>query len=312
MRVFVTGGAGFIGSHLVDSLVEEGHEVVVYDDLSTGDLKNIKYQIDNNNVRFIRADLLNLPYLIESMAGSEMVFHLAAHSDIRRGIENTKADLENETIGTYNILESMRLNQIKRIVFSSSATIYGDTQAPVNEEHGPLLPISLYGAGKLAGEGLISAFCHLFGMQSWVNRFTNIIGSRGNHGVIFDFAHKLRNNTGELEILGNGSQFRPFLHVRECVDGIIFGFKHAHETVNLLNIGVDSTTDVNTVARIVVKEMGLTEVQFKYTGGNRGWNGDAPYLNFDTTKLKKLGWQAKLSSDEAVVRAAREIIEEMN
>jgi UDP-glucose 4-epimerase len=311
-RIFVTGGAGFIGSHLVDRLMSEGHEVIVYDNFSAGRMENIAHHLDKNNFKMIKEDLLSLPVLTRAMAGCRTVFHIAAHADVRSGASDTRIDLEDGIIATSNVLEAMRRNGIKEIVFASSASIYGETSAlAVKEDHGPLFPISLYGAAKIAGEALISAYCHTFGMQAWMFRFANIVGARRRQGVVYDFVRKLMVNTAELEILGDGNQCKPYLHVSECVDGILRGYCHSSDRVNVFNLGVDSATDVHTIARIIVEEMGLDGVRFRYTGGDRGWNGDSPQLRFDMAHMKKLGWQAKLSSDEAVVRAAREIIEEL-
>ncbi len=204
----------------------------------------------------------------------------------------------------------MKVNQLGKIVFASSSTVYGEAGIrPVGEDYGPLLPISLYGASKLACEGLISAFCHLFDMQAWIFRFANVVGARSSHGVIFDFINKLKQNATELEILGNGTQEKPYLHVDDCIDGILFGLKHSQERVNVLNLGVDSSTNVTAIANMLVEVMGLSRVKFSYTGGNRGWRGDIPQVRFDITKMKNLGWKPKYSSDEAVRRAIKDILE---
>jgi UDP-glucose 4-epimerase len=245
------------------------------------------------------------------MRGCRSVFHIAAHADVRSGTDNTRIDLENGTIATYNVLEAMRRNNIKETVFASSASVYGETPPlPMSEDRGPLQPISLYGASKLAAEGLISAYCHTFDMRGWMFRFANIVGARRRQGVVYDFVHRLKQNAAELEILGDGSQCKPYLHVSECVDGILYGYAHASERVNLFNIGVDSATNVRAIAAIVVREMGLKDVKLKFGSENRGWPGDAPQLRFDMSKMQKLGWRARLSSDEAVRLAAREHVAE--
>ncbi len=311
MRYFVTGGAGFIGSHLADRLVAQG-EVTVYDNLSSGKAEFILHHIGGPNFHFIEGDLLDWQKLAESMKNHEVVFHLAANPDARLGIDRTDLDLKQETIATYNVLEAMRINGSKKIVFSSSGTIYGETPViPLPENYGPVLPISLYGAGKVASEALISAFCHSFDMRSWIFRFANIVGPRATHGVIYDFIHKLNQNPNELEILGDGTQEKPYLWVGDCVDGVLFGSSNSDQRVNVFNLGCESTTDVKTIAELVVGAMGSGEVRFKYTGGDRGWTGDVPQVRLDVGKMKTLGWEAKLTSDQAVERAIGEIIPEV-
>ena len=308
MKTFVTGGAGFIGSHIVDRLISEGNTVTVYDDLSSGKKEFINHHINNDNFAFINADLINQKTLDEEIKNHDVVFHIAANPDVRLGAQKPEI-AKKDILATYNILDAMRKNKIKKIVFSSSSTIYGETPAiPLTEEYGPLLPISVYGAAKLAAEGLISSFCHTFDMQGWIFRFANVVGERGTHGVIVDFINKLRKNPKELEILGDGKQKKPYLYVTECVDGFMHGFIYANEQINVFNLGVDSATQVTRIGELVVEEMGLKDVEFKYTGGKRGWKGDIPYFQFDISKMKKLGWTPRLSSDEAVRKAIRELL----
>ncbi len=311
MKIFVTGGAGFIGSHLVDKLIEKGNTVTVYDNLSSGDKQFIKQHFENKNFRFIKADLLDIKKLKKEMKNHEVVFHIAANPHVRLGERQTDLDLNQGIIATYNILESMRLNDIKKIVFSSSSVVYGETLAiSLPETYGPTLPISFYGAGKLGAEGLISAFCGTFDFQSWIYRFANIVGTRGTHGVIVDFIDKLRKNPAELEILGNGRQQKPYIHVSDCVDAIIFGFEKSNEPLNLFNISCDTTTTVTRIAEILTEEMNLKNVKFKYTGGERGWKGDIPRFQLDAKKINKLGWKAKYTSDEAIRKSIKELLEE--
>jgi len=309
MKVFVTGGAGFIGSHLADKLVNTGYDVTVYDNLSSGEEKYIQHNFEKENFNFVKGELLDLEKIKKEIQGHELVFHIAANPFVRLGESQTKLDLEQGAIATYNVLEAMRLNDINKIVFSSSSVVYAETPViDIPETYGPTLPISLYGAGKLAAEGLISAFCGTFDFQTWIYRFANIVGSRGTHGVIVDFIDKLRKNPKELEILGDGRQQKPYLHVSDVVDGILHGYQNSHDKINLYNLGCDSNTTVTRIAEMVVEEMGLSDVEFKYTGGSRGWKGDVPRFQLDAQKINKLGWKAKYSSDDAVRKSIQEVL----
>lgn len=309
-KMFVTGGAGFIGSHLVDRLTDDGNEITVYDNLSSGRKDYIRHHFSKNDFVFVEADLLDFETLKQSMKGHEIVWHLAANPEAREGISKTDLDLRIGTIATYNVLEAMRLNEIKKMVFSSSGTVTGETPIiPIPEDYGPLLPISLYGASKLACEGLISAFCHIFNMQAWIFRFANIVGSRATHGVIYDFINKLKGNPQELEILGDGAQEKPYLLVEDCIDGVLYAFHNADSQCAVFNLGCTTTTTVTRIAQIIVEEMGLKDVKFKYSGGERGWPGDIPQFRFNVEKMKKLGWEARHSSEEAVRIAVRRLLE---
>jgi UDP-glucose 4-epimerase len=310
MKAFVTGGAGFIGSHLVDALIQNGHTVTVYDNLSSGNKQFIQHHLSKEDFIFAKADLLDLKRVTQEIQGHDIVFHLAANPHVRLGETQTDLDMKQGVIATYNVLEAMRLHDIKKIVFSSSSVVYGETPGSLlPETYGPTLPISLYGAGKLGAEGLISAFCGTFDFQSWIYRFANVVGIRGTHGVIVDFIEKLRKNTKQLEILGDGKQCKPYLYVSDCVDGILYGYTHSHEKMNLFNLSCDTTTTVTRIAEMVVEEMGLQNVIFRYTGGIRGWRGDVPRFQLDAKKINTLGWNATLSSDEAVRKAIRDVLD---
>ena len=311
MKAFVTGGAGFIGSHLVDHLMQQG-SVTVYDNFTSGRRDFIRHHIGKKNFSLIKADLLDLDALKDAIAGHDIVFHLAANPDARLGNSNTSLDLHQETIVTYNVLEAMRVNNIRKIVFSSSGTIYGEVPVkPIQEDYGPTLPISLYGAGKLASEGLISAFCNTFDMQAWIFRFANIVGDRGTHGVIFDFINKLKKNPDELEILGDGMQEKPYLEVNDCIRGILFVLQHSHDRVNVYNLGCDSSTNVTTIAKMVLEEMNLQKAKCIYTGSDRGWPGDVPQYRCNCTKVNRLGWKAAHTSDEAVRITVKALVKEL-
>ncbi len=307
--LFVTGGAGFIGSHLVDRLMTDGNRVTVYDNLVSGKKNDIEHHIGKEGFQFIEADLLDFGKLKEAMEGHEIVWHLGANTDIPGGNRVTDLDLSNCTVATRNVLEAMRANGTNKILFASSACVYGDTSPyPLDETFGPLHPINLYGAGKLACEGLISAYSHLFGIKAWMFRFANVVGARMGHGVIYDFIQKLKRNPRELEILGDGYQEKPYFLVEDCIDGMLCAFLNADVQYDVFNLGCESFTTVTTIARIVTEEMGLVGAKFKYTGGKRGWPGDAPVIHFQVEKIKKLGWTAKNTSDEAVRIAARRLL----
>lgn len=306
---FVTGGSGFIGSHLVDRLLEEEANVTVYDNISSGKKENIEQQIGRENFQFIKADLIYFDTLKEAMKGHEIIWHLGANTDIPGGNKMTDLDLKNCTIATYNVLEAMRQLGIDKILFTSSATVYGDAPPqPFSETFGPLLPISLYGAGKLACEGLVSAYCHLFGIRAWIFRFANVVGARMGHGVIHDFIEKLRANPKELEILGDGKQEKPFFLTEDCIEGMLCAFQNSNSLCDVFNLGCNSVTSVPKVAQIVAEEMGLSNVKFRYTGGTRGWPGDVPVVHFNVERMKMLGWQVRYSSDEAVRIATRRLL----
>jgi UDP-glucose 4-epimerase len=310
MKAFVTGGAGFIGSHLVDILIKQGHTVTVYDNLSSGNKEFISKHLKHDACRFIKADLLALKKVEKEIAGHDTVFHFAANPHVRLGETHTDLDMNQGVVATYNVLEAMRRHAIKKIVFSSSSVVYGETtELSLPETYGPTLPISMYGAGKLGAEGLISAFCGTFDFQAWMYRFANVVGTRGTHGVIVDFIEKLKKNPNELEILGDGKQCKPYLYVSDCVEGILFGLSSSHDHMNLFNLSCDTTTTVTRIAEMVVQEMELKNVAFKYTGGLRGWKGDVPRFQLDAHKMNKLGWRATLTSDEAVRKAIRDVLD---
>lgn len=309
MKAFITGGAGFIGSHLVDTLLNTHNSVTVYDNLSSGDKTFIQHHMNEKDFHFIQADLLNLKRVTKELQGHDIVFHLAANPHVRLGETQTDLDLNQGIVATYNVLEAMRQNNIKKIVFSSSSVVYGETREPsLPETYGPTLPISMYGAGKLGAEGLISAFCGTFDFQAWMYRFANVVGARGTHGVIVDFIEKLRKNPQELEILGDGKQCKPYLYVSDCVNGILYGYTHSNEKMNLFNLSCDTTTTVTRIAEMVTEEMGLSNVRFKYTGGIRGWKGDVPRFQLNAAKMNHLGWKATLTSDEAVRKAIKDVL----
>lgn len=308
---FITGGAGFIGSHLVDELVARGCEVTVYDNFSVGSRQFLEKASDSGRLKIIEGDLLDLELLTQAVGGHDIVFHLSANPEARWGIENTRLDLEQETIATYNCLEAMRRQDVSRIALASSGTVYGDSPDPMVEDCIPSLPISLYGAGKLASEALVSAFCGTFDFQAWIFRFSNIIGPRGTHGAMVDFFKKLTADPTTLQILGDGTQAKPYIHVKDLMAAILFILGSTDEQVNIFNIGTGSVTTVTEIAEMVIEEFGLANVRLEYTGGDRGWPGDVPQSRFNTTKLERLGWTSPRPSNEAVRKSAQELAEEI-
>jgi len=310
MRYFVTGGAGFIGSFVVDRLAKK-NMVTVYDNLSTGKEEFIASHFGQPYFKFIKADLLDFHRLHEAMRDHESVWHIAANPDIRKGTESTRVDLEQNTLATYNALEAARRCDVKTFVFSSTSTVYGRAKVmPTPEDAGPCLPISLYGASKLACEGLVSAYAELYGIKSWIYRFANIIGHRSTHGIIYDMVEKLNKDRRTLEVLGDGKQRKSYLLVEECVDAMVFGFRHAKGQVNYFNLGARDHVTVKRIIDIIVEEAKLKDTKVKYTGGESGWKGDVPRFLLDTRKMVRLGWRAKHTSEEAIREAARIVITE--
>ena len=312
MRALVTGGAGFIGSHLIDELVDAGYEVKIIDNLSSGDLNLISHQMEAGNVEFVQGDLTVLDDVMQATKNIDCVFHMAANPDIRLGTQITDTDLKQGTIATYNILESMRINDVKKIVFASSSVVYGeDAPMPTPENHGPCLPISLYGASKLGSEGLITSWVGTFDFQAWIFRFANIIGERGTHGVIFDFIHKLKRDNSRLEVLGNGLQEKSYMEVKDCVKAMMHIYNNQKSSINLYNLGSHDTCSVRRIAEIVVEETGCNDALIEYTGGDRGWAGDIPRAMLSIEKMLSTGYDVNYNSEAAVRHTTRCLIEEI-
>lgn len=310
MRSFVVGGAGFIGSHMVDRLAERG-PVTVYDNLSVGKRAWIQGHLDAGRATLIEGDALDLEKLAEAVRGHDLVVHLAANPEARWGLERTRLDLEQGTIATYNVLEAMRRASVPRLIFSSSGTVYGETEKACAEGDLGNLPISLYGASKFAGEALISAFVECFGLRANIYRFGNVVGPRGTHGAALDFLKKLRDRKTELEVLGDGRQSKPYLFVTDCVDGILFGLDHAQEKLNVFNLAPADATSVARIAELCVAASPYKDAAIRYTGGDRGWPGDVPRSRMDAGKLAALGFRLSMTSDEAVARAVAALAREV-
>lgn len=315
-KAILTGGAGFIGSHLVDALISRGCEVAVLDNLSGGKLNNLARWCGNSRFSFVQGDLLKPNDIKDTIANCEVVFHFAASPDVRVGANDTKVDYEQNILATYNLLEAMRKsNSCKGIVFTSSSTVYGEAKIiPTTENYGPLKPISLYGASKLACESLISGYAHMFGFKSVICRLANVVGSRCTHGVIYDFVRKLQENPKRLGVLGDGTQKKSYLYIDDCIDAHLIAVENAHDPVEIYNVGSEDTVDVLTIANIVADEMGLDCVEIYKAGGvddGRGWKGDVKEMFLDISKLRRLGWKPKLSSVEAVRLALKDVLSDL-
>ncbi len=313
MRALITGGAGCIGSDLAAALLERGDEVLILDNFSSGRREHIEPLIRQPGFRLIEGDLLDAATVERAVHGAEIVWHLAANPDVKFTPESpTDLDLKQNTLATYNVLEAMRKAGVRRIAFASTSAVYGIQERLPIPEDAPCRPISLYGAAKLAGEALISAFSHLFGIQAWILRFANIVGPKvrkRGRTVIGDFIARLKENPEELLILGDGRQRKSYLTAAECIEAMLFVVDHAREPLNIYNLGGRDAITVTRIAELVVEAMGLEGVRFRYTGGEGGWPGDVPRFTLDVTRLERLGWRARLNSEESVREAIRQLLE---
>jgi UDP-glucose 4-epimerase len=302
MRALVTGGAGFIGSTLVDRLLADGHTVVAFDNFSTGQERFLEIALPRPAFTLVRGDTLDLAALTAAMRGADMVFHLAANADVRFGTDHPRKDLEQNTIATFNVLEAMRETGVRRIAFASTGSIYGEAAVIPTPETAPFpVQTSLYGASKLAGEGLIQAYCEGFGFQAWIFRFVSILGERYTHGHVFDFYRKLADDPSRLPVLGNGRQRKSYLYVQDCIDAIFVALERAADKVNIFNLGTDEYCELNDSIRWITGHLGVTPT-LEYSGGHRGWIGDNPFIFLDTARIRGLGWTPRLSIREAVLR----------
>jgi len=305
MKTIVTGGAGFIGSHLVDRLLGEEHSVTVIDNMSCGHTDNLKQHLGNHRLAVHSVDIRDGAQLDKIFKGHDVVFHMAAHANIRESLADHLSDLQNNLIGTINILESMVKNDVRDLVFASTSAVYGEaTVKPTPEDFFPV-QTSLYGASKLACEAYAQAYTEFANVRVWSFRFANVVGERCRRGVIWDFVHKLMKNPGELEVLGDGKQSKEYLYVKDCLDGMVTGYQKASEKVNTFNLGAPEQTIVDRVADLVIQEMKLAGVKRVYAGGQRGWIGDNPVVELDLGRIDKLGWKPQLSPEEAIRRTIR-------
>jgi len=304
MHFFVTGGAGFIGSNLVDRLLQLGHSVTAYDNFSTGQERFLEQALSHPTFRLIRGDTLDLDALTEAMraAQAEFVFHLAANADVRFGTQHPRKDLEQNTQATFHVLEAMRACGARRIAFSSTGSVYGEPEIFPTPETAPFpVQTSLYGASKLAGEGLIAAYCEGFGFQGYIFRFVSILGERYTHGHVFDFFRSLRSNPNELRVLGDGHQRKSYLYVQDCIDAMLLVIEKAQDKVNIFNLGTDEYCEVNDSIRWITERVSL-QPKLNYAGDRRGWVGDSPFIFLDCKKVRTLGWMPKLSIREGIIR----------
>jgi UDP-glucose 4-epimerase len=301
-RVFVTGAAGFIGSNLVDRLLADGYDVVGWDNFSTGQQLFLDQARAQSTFRLVEGDNLDLPALTEAMRGCDFVFHLAANADVRFGTEHPRKDHDQNTIATYHVLEAMRANGIRRVAFSSTGSIYGEPEVHPTPEGAPFpVQTSLYGASKLAGEGLLQAYAAGFGYQVFIFRFVSILGERYTHGHVFDFYKKLLANPHEIEVLGNGKQRKSYLYVQDCLAAMLTVIAKSADPVNVYNLGADEYCNVDQSLGWITAHLGLNPTR-NYTGGDRGWIGDSPFIFLDTQKVRALGWKPTLTIREAVIR----------
>lgn len=309
MRYFVTGGAGFIGSNMVDRLLSEPeNEVVAYDNFSTGRREFLEGALKNDRFTLVEGDTLDLDHMTEAMKGADFVFHFAANADVRMGTEHPRKDLEQNTIATYNVLEAMRANGVKRIGFSSTGSVYGEAEVIPTPENAPFpIQTSLYGASKLACEGLLGAYAEGFGFTVYIFRFVSILGERYTHGHVFDFVKKLNADPTRLHILGNGKQRKSYLYVKDCMEAILTVIRNANEKVNIYNLGTDQYCEVNDSVGWICGKLGVNP-EFTYAGGERGWIGDNPFIYLDTKKVRSLGWTPKATIEDGVVKTVEYLL----
>lgn len=308
MDAFVTGAAGFIGSSLVDRLLAAGHGVVGYDNFSTGQRRFLEDASKSSRFKLVEADLLDTGALRSAVAGSDMVFHLAANADVRFGTHHPFKDIEQNTIGTYNVLEAMRANGVRRIAFSSTGSVYGEAAVFPTPENAPFpVQTSLYGNSKMAAEGLITSYCEGFGFQGFIFRFVSILGERYTHGHVFDFYRKLLADPSKLEVLGNGKQRKSYLYVQDCIDAIMIAIERAPDRVNIFNLGQDEYCEVNQSIGWICERLQL-KPRLDYTGGERGWIGDNPFIFLDCSRIRALGWTPKLPIRKGVINTLEYLV----
>ena len=305
MRAFVTGGAGFIGSNLLDRLLSLGHCVTVYDNFSTGQAAFLADAQRQSGFKLVKGDLLDTTTLTEALRGHDFVYHLAANADVRFGTQHPEMDLRQNTLGTFNVLEAMRAHGIRQIAFASTGSIYGETKIVPTPENAPFpIQTSLYGASKLAAEGLIGAYCEGFGFQAYIFRFVSILGERYSHGHVFDFYKQLRDHPETLNVLGDGKQRKSYLYVQDCIDAILLAVEKAPDRVNIFNLGTDEYYQVNDSITWICDYLGLSPKRV-YSGGQRGWIGDNPFIFLDCKRIRAFGWEPRLTIQQGILKTVQ-------
>ncbi len=302
MNYFITGAAGFIASNLADYLLSQGHCVVGFDNFSTGQREFLKNANLNDNFKLIQGDILELNELKQAMRGSEFVFHFAANADVRFGLDHPERDLQQNTIGTFNVLEGMRENGIKKIAFSSTGSVYGEAEVIPTPENAPFpVQTSLYGASKLSGESLLSAYAEGFGFQVWIFRFVSILGERYSHGHVFDFYKSLLSDPTTLQVLGDGKQRKSYLYIGDCISAIMIAVEKSTDKVNIFNLGTDEYCQVNDSISWILKQLNISP-KLLYTGSKRGWIGDNPFIFLDCSKIRSLGWKPEFTIESGIIK----------
>ncbi len=309
MRILITGVAGFVGSNFLDYLLSKGHHIIGVDNFSTGKKEFIENSIDNSNFTFLNFDLLNLRDLKKATKNIDIVFHFAANADVRFGLQHPDKDLQQNTIVTFNVLEAMRYNNVKKIIFSSTGSVYGEpNEFPTPENCAFPIQTSLYGASKLAAEGLIQAYCEGYDFQAWIFRFVSLLGERYSHGHVFDFYNKLRLDPNKLEVLGDGTQKKSYLYIKDCIHAVMTALEKSNQKINIFNLGNYEYSEVKDSVKWIIEYLGLSP-EIIYLGGKRGWVGDNPFIHLDISKILNLGWKPKLDIKSGIIKTISYLID---
>lgn len=309
LRVLITGVAGFVGSNFLDYLLSKGHHIVGVDNFSTGKREFIENATFNSNFTFLKFDLLDLGDLKKATKNIDIVFHFAANADVRFGLQHPGKDLQQNTIVTFNVLEAMRYNSVKKIIFSSTGSVYGEpNEFPTPENCAFPIQTSLYGASKLAAEGLIQAYCEGYNFQAWIFRFVSLLGERYSHGHVFDFYNKLRLDPNKLEVLGDGTQKKSYLYIKDCINAVMIALEKSNQKINIFNLGNYEYSQVKDSVKWIIEYLGLSP-EIIYLGGKRGWVGDNPFIHLDISKILNLGWKPKLDIKSGIIKTISYLID---